>query len=131
MSAGHSCKRRPCDQPVIPGAQPALESVRSLTEQEKQRHFLTFVDLPAQAIEQPGLVDQEADAGDRSRPRLDDNIGKPCQPGVDVVALASELKRGIVGFAVAIDRFRECRSEERRVGKECVSTCRSRWSAYP
>src|SRR3546814_11067275 len=24
----------------------------------------------------------------------------------------------------------EHRSEERRVGKECVSTCRSRWSAY-
>src|SRR3546814_13661384 len=23
------------------------------------------------------------------------------------------------------------RSEERRVGKECVSTCRSRWSTYP
>src|SRR3546814_14981814 len=26
------------------------------------------------------------------------------------------------------ERFR--RSEERRVGKECVSTCRSRWSPY-
>src|SRR3546814_7333450 len=25
---------------------------------------------------------------------------------------------------------REGRSEERRVGKECVSTCRSRWSQY-
>src|SRR3546814_19369379 len=25
---------------------------------------------------------------------------------------------------------REHRSEERRVGKECVSTCRSRWSPY-
>src|SRR3546814_11768949 len=25
----------------------------------------------------------------------------------------------------------ENRSEERRVGKECVSTCRSRWSPYP
>src|SRR3546814_20567394 len=25
---------------------------------------------------------------------------------------------------------REIRSEERRVGKECVSTCRSRWSPY-
>src|SRR3546814_1361166 len=25
---------------------------------------------------------------------------------------------------------RRCRSEERRVGKECVSTCRSRWSPY-
>src|SRR3546814_14697131 len=26
--------------------------------------------------------------------------------------------------------FRPIRSEERRVGKECVSTCRSRWSPY-
>src|SRR3546814_193120 len=26
--------------------------------------------------------------------------------------------------------FRRSRSEERRVGKECVSTCRSRWSPY-
>src|SRR3546814_2950793 len=26
--------------------------------------------------------------------------------------------------------FRPRRSEERRVGKECVSTCRSRWSPY-
>src|SRR3546814_20866368 len=28
-------------------------------------------------------------------------------------------------------RGAEVRSEERRVGKECVSTCRSRWSPYP
>src|SRR3546814_7863420 len=28
------------------------------------------------------------------------------------------------------DRDRRRRSEERRVGKECVSTCRSRWSPY-
>src|SRR3546814_14852174 len=27
-------------------------------------------------------------------------------------------------------RRKERRSEERRVGKECVSTCRSRWSPY-
>src|SRR3546814_14511046 len=27
-------------------------------------------------------------------------------------------------------RYLEQRSEERRVGKECVSTCRSRWSPY-
>src|SRR3546814_18093365 len=26
--------------------------------------------------------------------------------------------------------YRWSRSEERRVGKECVSTCRSRWSPY-
>src|SRR3546814_8254164 len=30
-----------------------------------------------------------------------------------------------------VDRYaRAVRSEERRVGKECVSTCRSRWSPY-
>src|SRR3546814_10083504 len=28
-------------------------------------------------------------------------------------------------------RWREQRSEERRGGKECVRTCRSRWSPYP
>src|SRR3546814_15623713 len=27
--------------------------------------------------------------------------------------------------------FAPVRSEERRVGEECVSTCRSRWSPYP
>src|SRR3546814_13919276 len=27
-------------------------------------------------------------------------------------------------------RRKQFRSEERRVGKECVSTCRSRWSPY-
>src|SRR3546814_12913632 len=33
-----------------------------------------------------------------------------------------------LGLAVAMAAF--MRSEERRVGKECVSTCRSRWSPY-
>src|SRR3546814_14767579 len=31
---------------------------------------------------------------------------------------------------VGTDRLDIDRSEERRVGKECVSTCRSRWSPY-
>src|SRR3546814_15369272 len=34
------------------------------------------------------------------------------------------------GIAVALPDFLQARSEERRVGKECVSTCRSRWSPY-
>src|SRR3546814_14101325 len=29
-----------------------------------------------------------------------------------------------------VAQCREARSEERRVGKACVSTCRSRWSPY-
>src|SRR3546814_17134510 len=32
--------------------------------------------------------------------------------------------------AVRVVRTDLIRSEERRVGKECVSTCRSRWSPY-
>src|SRR3546814_21070601 len=40
------------------------------------------------------------------------------------------------GINLMIDRYHydlggmQVRSEERRVGKECVSTCRSRWSPY-
>src|SRR3546814_13926919 len=32
-------------------------------------------------------------------------------------------------FSLAMPAF-HARSEERRVGKECVSTCRSRWAPY-
>src|SRR3546814_16491634 len=38
---------------------------------------------------------------------------------------------GWPGYKVRASTDRETRSEERRVGKECVSTCRSRWSPYP
>src|SRR3546814_3084794 len=34
------------------------------------------------------------------------------------------------GFMGHLGRILAARSEERRVGKECVSTCRSRWSPY-
>src|SRR3546814_14775407 len=37
----------------------------------------------------------------------------------------------LTGQIIGAASFIECgRSEERRVGKECVSTCRSRWSPY-
>src|SRR3546814_20458914 len=39
-------------------------------------------------------------------------------------ALGPEMRERVLGCEP--DR----RSEERRVGKECVSTCRSRWSPY-
>ena len=31
---------------------------------------------------------------------------------------------------VRLTRSRDGRSEERRVGKECANSCRSRWSPY-
>src|SRR3546814_18942206 len=43
--------------------------------------------------------------------------------------MVRHLRRG--GHEVGRRRVRRLmRSEERRVGKECVSTCRSRWSPY-
>src|SRR3546814_13694045 len=51
--------------------------------------------------------------------------------------LARPLPNGGTGFGFELadttknrERFEAQRSEERRVGKECVSTCRSRWSPY-
>src|SRR3546814_4669189 len=49
-------------------------------------------------------------------------------PTADLAASlgCSRMSRATLHSAV----LRLARSEERRVGKECVSTCRSRWSPY-
>src|SRR3546814_14032297 len=49
------------------------------------------------------------------------SLGKKC----DLLSLAWGLLYRLMRL---LNRFG--RSEERRVGKECVSTCRSRWSPY-
>src|SRR3546814_14242260 len=46
---------------------------------------------------------------------------------IDVPAGSAAEKKML---AQAAARPTASRSEERRVGKECVSTCRSRWSPY-
>src|SRR3546814_4905222 len=56
----------------------------------------------------------------------------------DEAVQQDEQHRDAVDAKVVIDveladprrELDELRSEERRVGKECVSTCRSRWSQY-
>src|SRR3546814_16752730 len=48
-----------------------------------------------------------------------------------VQPLRRRAQRGEVRrVAGRLPRGQSVRSEERRVGKECVSTCRSRWSPY-
>src|SRR3546814_2659404 len=63
---------------------------------------------PAGAVRVPGLLRRR---GARRR------------GAVPVGPLGREASRGL-------PRRRSPRSEGRRVGKECVSTCRSRWSPY-
>src|SRR3546814_12328747 len=48
----------------------------------------------------------------------------------DVALLAREYQPVADEDYVPNPRVGAMRSEERRVGKECVSTCRSRWSPY-
>src|SRR3546814_14728502 len=53
--------------------------------------------------------------------------------GLSVRAISRELgiSRNTVRKYLHLDEMQiSARSEERRVGKECVSTCRSRWSQY-
>src|SRR3546814_14826291 len=42
---------------------------------------------------------------------------------------STHITYGVITAGVAAPRW-QMRSEERRVGKECVSKCRSRWSPY-
>src|SRR3546814_2718308 len=69
---------------------------------------------------------------------------QPAQPitfGYYLVGIGNAVLRDMDRLQQAWNRLNLCplgagalagtRSEERRVGKECVSTCRSRWSPYP
>src|SRR3546814_11800864 len=53
---------------------------------------------------------------------------------LDNLASAPKSERTLTGLSVLLQSqaLKQAlkRSEERRVGKECVSTCRSRWSPY-
>ena len=46
----------------------------------------------------------------------------------DLEAIAEDYAYRVDGFYMIRDMF--LRSEERRVGKECLRLCRSRWSPY-
>src|SRR3546814_2580165 len=49
---------------------------------------------------------------------------------LDAIQKKVEWGQEQAGNSGRMERRRKQRSEERRVGKECVSTCRSRWSPY-
>src|SRR3546814_13900106 len=51
---------------------------------------------------------------------------KPAAPS----APAAKVKAEVADNTKSSPAVPKIRSEERRVGKECVSTCRSRWSPY-
>src|SRR3546814_1678813 len=71
--------------------------------------------------------------------RISDLISDVCSSDLlrlRITALATAVTLAcLLGLAMVAGRglaplLTGARSEERRVGKECVSTCRSRWSPY-
>src|SRR3546814_16669616 len=59
-------------------------------------------------------------------------VGAAGQPDLAHAAFAEQAFELVRPDQGVRSRARQrCRSEERRVGKEFVSTCRSRWSPYP
>src|SRR3546814_16733000 len=77
------------------------------------------------AIEQDVVADEHGIAA--AQPLLPDAGGEDVRVdvGADVVERVAEGRR------VLHYRAQRTRSEERRVGKECVRTCRSRWATVP
>src|SRR3546814_16784196 len=58
------------------------------------------------------------------------NVGVGLPRTVDVVGVIAATGQEPLVLDALHGRADTGRSEERRVGKECVSTCRSRWSPY-
>src|SRR3546814_12342064 len=55
-------------------------------------------------------------------------IAGPVLGGIRSAMAASRARQGGQALAIEAQDLSITRSEERRVGEECVSTCRSRWS---
>src|SRR3546814_12018094 len=56
------------------------------------------------------------------------SISRASRSSVDSISFAAQLIPA--SDSTQLETSTRARSEERRVGKECVSTCRSRWSPY-
>src|SRR3546814_20956359 len=101
-------------------------------------------DLAFQALRQRGAragfdavaIEVQAAAGVEL---LVGNAREQVGPGRDLVVVAHagaplvDVDIGVVDFLLVegAEPVEIRRSEERRIGKECVSTCRSRWSPLP
>src|SRR3546814_10822652 len=95
----------------------------------RRRHTRCALVTGVQTCALPILV--ETGPG-RFAPR-DVTLGRRGGERVEVLEGIAEGEQVVVSANFLIDaesNLQAARSEERRVGKECVSTCRSRWSPY-
>src|SRR3546814_1667525 len=86
--------------------------------------LLGGVGYVATAIVRPGVIGQ---TGSLQKITIGEYDGSHSER---VQALVTSFASTGIDAQASSDIERTPRSEERRVGKECVSTCRSRWSPY-
>src|SRR3546814_553338 len=95
----------------------------SLTRHLRETGSIPVILLTARAEDTERIIGLEIGA--------DDYVVKPFNPRELVARIRTVLRRTQVnGRALDPGGTRYARSEELRVGKECVSTCGSRWSPY-
>src|SRR3546814_222075 len=93
------------------------------------RRAFTMTEAASRVLLRPALPQIGNQGGAGGGIRVDGPIERrrPRPAVVDVRGAGEFTGRGVAGDDVIVNVRR---SEERRVGKECVSTCRYRWSPY-
>src|SRR3546814_10091860 len=95
----------------------------------RRRHTICALVTGVQTCALP-ILNLQYTVNDRSDrlyyPQMRYHRGMPLQR----VSWDDAFTRTAAVFRTLISTYGPDRSEERRVGKECVSTCRSRWSQY-
>src|SRR3546814_17032599 len=71
---------------------------------------------------------QQRITNDKAEPRQQ---AEGCQPIPPAASICATFYSDALQQCAERDPLRQRRSEERRLGKECVSTCRDRWSPTP
>src|SRR3546814_4101900 len=120
---------------LLIGSAACLSPAAALATQHQRQTY----DMPAQdlgaalrsaaAIAHIELYASSSDLAGKTAPPLKGEL-TPREAIEALLTNSGLLARFANGSVVIASRYAVPRSEERRVGKECVSTCRSRWSPY-
>src|SRR3546814_1928129 len=68
---------RLADRAIVSSAEATFESIGTFGEHAEQCTFLARVDLPLEAVQQPGLFDQETNADERALLGFKNDCGEP------------------------------------------------------
>src|SRR3546814_16491663 len=125
------------DQRVFDNMRNFIDTIQSVNIDDRYFRHLVLLDAllkrhsVSAAARELDLPQPTASHGlARLRKAMGDPLLVRARDGMETTPRAEAIA-GVVQQLLALRRDLAERSEERRVGKECVSTCRSRWWADP